>query len=440
MINLPTLRRIRRSLFWLLAISCLLLEWGSSSRVGLLPRPLSWLPDLLLAAIFTFCVVRLVLRQDRLILRGPVAPLAAILLVGLISAVVNQADPLNTLFGLWQYFRFWGWFLVLLIWCDDLDWERDLRLPLVGLAFLQIPLTVLQGPVLGLHPDLVSGSVAGTQRLALMQLVIFTVWVCLAVLVRARPWLALAGFLMFLPGFLGESKALFYLAPVWSCLLMLGLRLTRQVSTRFGLAFSLASILVVLAGLPLYPDTAREYITGSFSTPGQLVTSQDRISKSAVQIPEQAYQDPEWMKRVAKGKPLGRTAAIRFAHESLPQLAAGGHWLGAGPGATAEGFMSFMNGRLTERFPTFDLSRSLLTVLYLELGWAGLLAFAWLGVDLAWRSLRRIRAGGAANLQTGLVGLAILGALAVSLVYTQALLSQSLMFVLGSLLAWTEAA
>lgn len=433
------------AIFWTIMVLTLVLEWGSSNRVGLLPRFISWIPDFILIALIP--VIILLWRQGRRIQSSPIfIPLAGLLVVSLLSLAVNQQDPLNYLAGFRVYFKYFIWMAFVLLAPFKGEIERLFKTTLLVLAAVQIPLVLVQRFVLGLHFDLASGTMVGTIRLALFLIVVYYLWFGHAVVNLRRPWLGLLGLVIIPTTILGEVKGIVFVFPF--ALLILLLHLHKRIGWGIPVVLSVATAAVILVSLPLFPKSKAAVVSGFLTDPLSMLDHQDQFSRMIIgdseeeevvlemePINEEDFKDPEKLLLLSKERPLGRVANLKFAFYNAGDLSNGGFYLGAGIGATHNSEFDRLDGALYRNFPTFRLHKLTLTMVLLEMGIPGLLFFAWFAFTWYRLCLKLIGTPEQAAVVTGYLGLGVLVTFGISVIYTNVFIFDGFLFVMTTALA-----
>jgi hypothetical protein len=184
-------------------------------RAGVLPRVVTWLPDLFAGAV---ALVALLCAGYTHTLR--VAPkylvlFALVCLCVAASAILNGMSSGTLLAGIRNYFKYTPFFILPLVWrYTDAQFRRQLVF-LLGLAVLQVPLALVQRFVQHRHVDFVTGSLTISSILSMF--LIASIVVLLAFRLRGQlSWgrfLALA-ILLFIPTTINDTKGAMLMLPL----------------------------------------------------------------------------------------------------------------------------------------------------------------------------------------------------------------------------------
>ncbi len=433
--------------FWLMFFITLVLEWGSSHRVDVLPRSISWLSDFVLIALIPVIVI--LWRQGRRIQYAPhLIPLVVLLGISLFSSVVNQQAPLNYLAGFRVYYKYFIWMAFVLLAPFRAEIDRLFKNALMVLAALQIPLVLIQRFVLNLHFDLASGTMLGTARLALFLILVYYLWFGHVVIVLRRPWLGLLGLVIIPTTILGEVKAIVFIFPL--ALLILLMHLYKKIGWRISAVSVFAVLAVIFISLPLFPDGKAATVSEFLADPLSILEHQDQFSRIITKnsegekeilemepIGEDDYKDPEKLYLLSNGRPLGRVANLKFAFYNTGKLSNGGYLLGAGIGATHNSEFDRLDGVLYRQFPTFRLHKLPLSMVLLEMGISGVLVFAWFIIGWYLMSLKLINSKSESMQVTGYLGLGVIVTFGISMIYTNTFIFDGFLFIMTTVLALT---
>jgi hypothetical protein len=148
-------------------------------------------------------------------------------------------------------------------------------------------------------------------------------------------------------------------------------------------------------------------------------------------IKQESYETPETLVEESKGRSLGRLAAFKFAIKNSPDVSKGGYLIGGGIGSSLDSFIPSANGKIYDAYPEFELAKTPLTMIFLELGLLGLLSFAWFFYLLGKQSLNLLNPDSAELRSRGILGISLCISLLSAFVYTNILLSESYMIVLA---------
>jgi hypothetical protein len=433
-------------IYWGLLFSALGLDWVSSRRLGILPSKLSWTPDLFIAAAALLLAGRLLLRRSRMVHTAFTAPLLFIFSLSVVSAVLNQQQGFNFLYGFWIYFRYVFWFCFLTIAPLQVDFSRSLPYILVFLSFLQIPLTLVQRYVLDLDKDLISGTVAGTQRMALILIMGFYAVFSSTILKGKNRWVGMLGLLFLIPTALGEARGMYFIFPV--ALVFLLFILWQKISWQFASAVFIAGLMFNLLTLPLYPSSARSSLIEWTFNPLKMLSDQGQFSvikanvdgkrvvvQGKKEIPDAAINDPNQLAAMSDGHALGRVAGIKFVVLNANTISKGGLLLGSGMGATLESSFPAGSGAIYNKYPDFDLERLPLTMVLTELGILGLAGYAWLLIVAARTAFFLYKQTESHTQLTGIIAAGAALSVCFGFFYTNFFFSQPFMFMASTIFA-----
>lgn len=434
------------TLYWCMFVSCMLLDWAIDYRVNLLPRPVDYLPDLLLLMALLVLIARIITHRTVPPPSKLYAPLIFLVALALVSTIVNQQNPLNLVFGIRTYFKFLIWFLFLLVVPLKMDLTGAFTKSMVVWAFFQVPTTMVQYHYYWLDRDLVSGTILGTQRLSLILTMVFLYIFSMAVVNGKNRWLGLTGLAFLIPTALGDAKAMVFFFPIAFLLLLWHLR--KWVTWRFALISLLVAMSANFLAVLLYPLNSRDEIVTLLKKPIGIIYHQSRYSMVDERVdgerihllhPEKIesrdYKDPQKLIEGSKGRSLGRFAGLRFAIVNGPQLSNGGLILGAGAGSTYESFISEAHGAIYKAYPTLELDKIPLTMVLLELGILGLGGFSWLLVVLYQMANGLMAPENECLVPLGAMGIGLCFSLVAGFTYTLFFYSEAFMFVSTTLMA-----
>jgi len=433
-------------IYWTMFTSCLILDWATSYRVSLLPHQVAYLGDLLLIVALVIIIYIRVSKGIKLPKSNLYAPFIFLFILAITSAVLNQQNLINLLWGLRIYFKFLIWFAFLLIVPLKFDLPRVFSWSMVWWAFAQIPIAISQSYIFNYDRDLRSGTILGSQRLSLLLVFVFYYFFSYQVLHGKNKWMPLIGLFILIPTSLGESKAMFVFFPIAFILLLWLMR--EWVSGKF-IAISISIMLIAnIISLGLYPQNARNEIISIVKDPISIVYHQSRFSSyiksieggddkyiPVKSISPEDFENIEKLEENSEGRPLGRFAAIRFAVKNGRELSRGGLLLGAGVGSTADSSINAANGTIFNAYPTFRLNKTPITMVLLELGILGLLGFAWLVFELFRIAYKLSVSTDKSKIPIGIMGIGLCVTLIFAFIYTNIFVSEAFMFVTVTFMA-----
>jgi len=358
-------------------MSVFLFDW-LSDVAGVLPRQMTWLPELVIAVLFLKVYV-VTLKHGRL----PRVPINKAVLVfvlfGLVSAVINDASPFVTFLGFRNYLKYVLLFYV--VSCLDFHevFLRRMILCVIGSAFLQIPVAVLQKYYLSVMPsDLISGDLIGGTLGAHTSGILTIFLLCTISLLigffytyRKKRLVCVIGImLLFIPMGLNETKITFFLTPLVVLFLM-----RKEIFKRCGktVAVFILSALLLAATYKVYTHFYSEKVNID-----DFLFSPDYLKEYL--LTEYDYLDGS----------LKRVPAVIFAHEQITSHLSS-TVLGVGPGNASDSFFSEGVGRYYRMHEGLKVDKVQVSRMLFEFGYVGFGIFLYLiyrvyRANRTWRS------------------------------------------------------
>ncbi len=195
----------------LLMLVVFFVDWAVD-ELDLLPRYATLASEIILLVLGLRVLLGIIAR-GRIVGTGIDGAVILLLVLALGSAVAHDIPAFRVALGLRGLFKFMLMFYVLVNLRLGERFYRWSIVLLVGLVFLQIPITVWQFAALGLRDDRVSGSLRSTGILTILLIFVICLLVALFVRHRPRPIYLLATFGLFFMPVIGEAKGFFFLLP-----------------------------------------------------------------------------------------------------------------------------------------------------------------------------------------------------------------------------------
>ncbi len=433
-------------LFGAMFFMTLFVEYFTVKKIGLLPSNLSWGADLLLAIAVAAIGYILIFERVKVQYSRLFSPFIFLIGLSIVIALVNQQTIGNYIAGLRIYFKYLIWLIFVLIAPFEFINRKILFKSFLIFALIQIPVILIQQFVFDLDYDLISGTTVGTVRSTFFFVIAIYLIYSYFVLETKKPWLGLIGLILIPLTAFGEVKGMVYVFP--AAMLVLVVHHWKNIPWKFGLMSVVATLLVMLISLPLFPDNKASIVLNFFLNPGEAVEHQTQFSKLVVEdrgeekirnwvepIPEEDFEDVEELIEDSDGRSLGRMANIKFTLKNAGDLSKGGYILGAGIGATSDSSIDLLDGALYTEYPTLRLDKVPISMLQLEMGVVGIAGFAWFGVVLYLMVFKLISRSDLDVRILGYAGLAVLVTFGISLVYINLFINEGYMFVAFTILA-----
>ncbi len=202
-------------LFYSLILSVFFVDFFSIS-LGVLPKVVTLLPDVLAVAILANLIVRGAVRKS-LCINAKYILLFAVLFVEIVAGIILNNVDLGTVFAaIRNYFKYVPLFLLPAIAIiSETEFKQQLKF-LLALAFLQLPVVIVQYVVFGSkYTDYVAGTlvITGTLTMFLISCISIAVGFYFKQAI-SLPRLMFLALILFLPTALGETKAALVFVPV----------------------------------------------------------------------------------------------------------------------------------------------------------------------------------------------------------------------------------
>jgi hypothetical protein len=347
-----------------LATVVFLADW-LSEVVQVVPRQITWLPDVILIAL-GLKVLFYAAKERRFYRTAIDAPLMFLLAFGVISAFINGASFEVVVLGMRNFFLYVILFYVI----SQLRFEeqfikRAVKVLLV-VAFLQVPIAIAQRLV---NIDFASGDVvvgtiganaSGTLSLFLLMTVSIIVAGYLNKLVSGR---FLAGSLLFLfiPMVINETKVTFLIFPIL-VFFLIGHSLYAASSRKRSLAPILLSVIIFS-----FAAVGYNLLFAEFYDKSQGIFSESQISNITRPYTKQGS--------------LNRLTIVQFAYIELnrPPL---NPFIGVGPGNASNSFFTAGIGEYFDKYKNLDISGTFVARLLWEFGYIGLIVYIYMIIKL----------------------------------------------------------
>lgn len=344
----------------LLVVSVFLLDW-LSDVVGIIPRQITWLPELILIGLF-FKVLFSIAKDKKLPHTAIDGPMVLLIGVGVLSAVLNSAGLEVLLFGFRSYFKFVVLFYaVATLAFDDGFLQKMIKL-FVLLAFIQIPVAIAQRFFYLAVPsgDIVGGTLgvntSGTLTLFLMSIISLLVAWHLNGLIKARALFA-SMVLLFIPMVINETKITFIIFPLL-LLFLFGQSLIKTLTLRRILVSVVLSVGIFYVAVLSY-----NLIYVSFYQKSAGLFAAEQVNYVALPY--------------TKSGSLNRLAQISFAHDNVTK-----DWqtavLGVGPGNASDSFFAMAVGDYFKKYEVLKIDSTFLGRVIWEYGYLGLAIFMYM--------------------------------------------------------------
>lgn len=285
------------------------LDW-LSRVLQILPSASRYLTDVILALLLVAAVGRL-LGAKKLPRRTPIdAPVLALMLIGVFSAMVNGNPLLLTLAGFRTLFKPLLLFYIVV----NLTWAprtlRYLIYLLVALELVQIPIMLVQVSLYGGGGDLVTGTF-GYYATGIVTIVTLTIMALLygqALTQAENRWRAvlygLLGASLFIPVILSEAKAGFLIAP-FMLLALFSDSLIRYLARVRTWLILLLFAAVFFAGVQVMPAiNPRSQLVQFLQSPTRIITDYDRPLDQTNGIPASRLGDLQFAWQLVTASPL----------------------------------------------------------------------------------------------------------------------------------------
>jgi len=340
----------------LIFISLFLLDW-LSDVIGIIPRQITWVPEIILI-ILIFKILFISATEKKFIPSSINYLVLCLILLGIISAFVNSSGILVTFVGFRNYFKFLLIFYVsAFLELDDPFFKKVIKF-LIILAFLQVPITILQrywymgqasgdpiGGTLGSHTS-------GTLTLFLMGIISILFAFYMNKLIKGR-MLLFSVILLFIPITINETKITYFLFPALSIFL-----LRKNLIKKEGLKSLF--ILAIFSGLILI---ASYYVYKSIY-----------LKHRRVGIFNYSFVSKYMGEEYTESGSLNRIAQVKFANENITKQIYTA-LLGVGLGNASDSFFKEGVGYYYKKYPMYKIDSVFLSRFIWEYGYLGLAVF-----------------------------------------------------------------
>jgi len=340
----------------LMFISLFLLDWMSKA-LGIIPRHITWLPEIILIILF-FKLLFLIATEKKSSNAIINTPVLFLIILGITSAFINSSELMVIFAGFRNYFKFILFFYVIAFLNFDDVFLRKIVKFLIVIAFIQIPVTILQrflyiGSASG---DPIGGTLgantSGTLTLFLLSIISILVAFFINKLIGGRTLLTYM-ILLFIPMAINETKITFFLFPVLILFLLRKNLLKRQ---------SLKSIfaLVLFSGVI--------FISSYFSY---------NYLYRRLKIFDYNYTADYVSREYTKSGSLNRIPQVEFAHRNITKDIYTA-FLGVGPGNASDSFFEKGVGYYYKKYPILKIDSVFLGRFIWEYGYLGLAIFLYI--------------------------------------------------------------
>jgi hypothetical protein len=300
-------------LYVLMAVPCLLIRLVEMKR---LPGPTPWLVDLVIACWGIHVAIRCVARRE--LPRTPFDVLLILLaVVFTLSSLANTLGPGQVIVGFRYYLKYPLAFCLMMAIRFPRATLRRAILVMVGIALLQIPLTIKQFIEIGVPHDSVTGTLNlnGSGLMAFFQLTVASLLVgaYFTGIVSSRV-AALAG-LTIIPPLLGTVQAMFFFFPFVMACLAVPLLITRntRMLRRYVTVAVVVPLMIGVVAMVASPQARDKVIHHNT----MYITSMDKAVK---------YNSEPGGGRMRSLTDAWNVSSTGYA----------GRWLGLGPGMAGE--------------------------------------------------------------------------------------------------------
>jgi hypothetical protein len=341
-----------------------LVDW-MSQVIQVIPRQITWLPDLILIAL-GLKVLFYAAKERRFYRTAIDAPLMFLLIFGFISAFINGVRLEVVIFGIRNLFIYVILFYVVSqLQLDEIFVRRATKL-IIAIGFLQIPIALYQR-IANLNfasGDVVVGTIganaSGTLSLFLLMVVAIIVSSYLNKLISIK-FLVISILLLFIPMVINETKVTFIIFPLLMIFLISHSLLAKSTRKR-ALAPILLSAIVFSSAVLGYNLLFADYYNR-----GQGILSESQISNIT--------------RPYTKEGTLNRLTLVQFAYIELnrPPL---NPYIGVGLGNASDSFFTNGVGAYFTKYKQLNISGTFFARFMWELGYIGLLAFAYMIIRL----------------------------------------------------------
>lgn len=339
--------------------------------IRILPKEITWLPDIIVLAL----TAKMLFLQSHKV-RFKKTPIdivmAALLIVGILSALYNNIHAFTLIFGFRNFFKYVLLFYILRNVDTDTAMYRFFIVALFILAFIQIPVSIFQTIHFGTTGEDIADNVSGTLGWkatgAMAILMNFAISMMIGFYSQTRKLIFLflaIGFLT--PMIFGSGQFGFYIAPLAVVICWLA---GHSLSWKNMLKLPLIFIIMGIIGWITikYHDARYE---GNF--------------EMFLRSPEKLYElNMDYRKEGA----YGRFQVIKFSNDLLLENYMN-FLIGFGPGNASESFFNQYSGKLDQQYRGRKIGGIQYTAIILEFGYIGFILFLLMLFQL-WRMSRRV--------------------------------------------------
>ncbi len=342
----------------LIMISLFLLNWFSEA-IGIIPRQITWLPEIIL--IILMLKLLFMMAVEKTLPKSIInIPILILIVLSIISSLINSAGLMVTFAGLRNYFKFFLFFYVIVFLnFDDIFLRKIVRF-LIIISFIQVPIAILQrvwylGQASG---DPVGGTLgantSGTLTLFLLGIISILFALYMNKLINERK-LLFSILLLFIPMSINETKITFFLFPVLILFL-----LRKNIFEKHKLK-SIFLLIIFSGGIFIGSYLFYNYIY-------------NEVYQKNIRIFDYNFTSRYITKEYTKTGRLNRLAQVKFAHKNIM-----GDFqktlLGVGPGNASDSFFETWVGYYYRKYPTLKIDSVFLGRFIWEYGYLGLAVF-----------------------------------------------------------------
>ncbi|MDZ7318053.1 MAG: hypothetical protein ONB11_02800 [candidate division KSB1 bacterium] len=336
-----------------------------------IPKEITWLPDVIIM-ILTAKFFYLQADRHRLITSPIDKVIAAILLLGLLSAIYNNVSPITVLFGYRKFFKYTLLFYILRHIESDDKFYRFFFYIIFILLLAQIPVTIAQAIVYGTIgkdvADNVSGTLGWKATGAMALLMNFAISMMIGFYTQTHRLRFVAVALLFtVPIILGSGQYGLIMLPLTAITCwLLGHEINLKNLVKVPLLVSVI-IMLVIPAINYHDYRYHGNLLKFLSSPSEIYSLNIQTRKEGT---------------------FGRFQVIDVAHRVLSENPAQ-LLIGFGPGNASESYFHDYSGKLEKEFRGMKIWGIQYTAIILEYGFLGLLLFLWLFFKL-WRLNRHL--------------------------------------------------
>ncbi len=340
----------------LVFISLFLADW-LSDVVGVIPRQITWIPEIILIILF-FKILFISGVEKKFPNTSINYSILSLILFGGISAFVNSSKLIVTFAGFRNYFKFLLLFYVIaFLELDDLFFKKMIRL-LIVLAFIQVPVTIIQRYwYLGIASgDPIGGTLgsnaSGTLTIFLMVIISILFSFYINRLINGKI-LLFSIIVLFVPMTLNETKITYFLFPA---LLIFLLKKSSIKHEKLKSIFTITifSGLVLIASYNVYKSIF--------------------FKNRNINILEYRFIAKYLGNEYTKSGSLNRIAQVKFAHRNVTNQIST-TLFGVGPGNASDSFFKEGVGYYYKKYETLEIGSNFLSKFIWEFGYLGLAVF-----------------------------------------------------------------